>query len=310
MLKAGRGALKEIGAQSVAAIGITNQRETTIVWERATGKPLANAIVWQDRRTAKHCDELKRRGVGRACRGSDGARHRSLFLGDQACLAACERARASTSGRGAGEVCFGTVDSFLLFKLTGGKTACDRSKQRRPHHALRHQVRRMGRAASRSPRHPARNSPGAPRQPGRFRRGRSRAFRRGHSDQRRRRRPAGRGLRSGLLRSRHAEGDLRHRLLPARQYRRGEGRLDRAHARDRVSSARGQAHLRARGIDLHGRRHGAMAPRQPRLDRGRGGERGARAAAPIPNRASISSLPFRASARRIGTPKRAPRSLG
>ena len=64
VLKAGRAALKDIGAQSVAAIGITNQRETTIVWERATGKPLANAIVWQDRRTAQHCDELKGEGWG------------------------------------------------------------------------------------------------------------------------------------------------------------------------------------------------------------------------------------------------------
>src|SRR6186713_1804935 len=50
--------------QSVAAIGITNQRETTIVWERATGRPLANAIVWQDRRTARHCEELKSEGWG------------------------------------------------------------------------------------------------------------------------------------------------------------------------------------------------------------------------------------------------------
>ena len=64
VLTAGRAALKDIGAQSVAAIGITNQRETTIVWERATGKPLANAIVWQDRRTAKHCEELKGEGWG------------------------------------------------------------------------------------------------------------------------------------------------------------------------------------------------------------------------------------------------------
>src|SRR5215207_4985001 len=59
VLTASRAALKDIGAQSVAAIGITNQRETTIVWERATGRPLANAIVWQDRRTARHCEELK-----------------------------------------------------------------------------------------------------------------------------------------------------------------------------------------------------------------------------------------------------------
>ena len=58
VLEVGRAALGEVGATSVAAIGITNQRETTVVWERATGKPLANAIVWQDRRTAELCAEL------------------------------------------------------------------------------------------------------------------------------------------------------------------------------------------------------------------------------------------------------------
>src|SRR4029077_13140825 len=57
VLTAARGVLKEVGAQSIEAIGITNQRETTLVWYRATGKPLANAIVWQDRRTAMQCDQ-------------------------------------------------------------------------------------------------------------------------------------------------------------------------------------------------------------------------------------------------------------
>ena len=98
VLKAGRAALKDIGAQSVAAIGITNQRETTIVWERATGKPLANAIVWQDRRTARALRRAERRGLGRACRRDDRARHRSLFLGDQARLAARQCARTSRAG--------------------------------------------------------------------------------------------------------------------------------------------------------------------------------------------------------------------
>ena len=99
VLTAARAVLKEVGAQSIAAIGITNQRETTLVWERATGKPLANAIVWQDRRTAQHCDELEEGGLGRACRGNDRPRHRSLFLGDQARLAACQRPRPRRRGR-------------------------------------------------------------------------------------------------------------------------------------------------------------------------------------------------------------------
>ncbi|HSD92778.1 MAG TPA: FGGY family carbohydrate kinase, partial [Methyloceanibacter sp.] len=62
VLQVGREVLAEAGARAVAAIGITNQRETTVVWERATGKPLANAIVWQDRRTADLCADLVREG--------------------------------------------------------------------------------------------------------------------------------------------------------------------------------------------------------------------------------------------------------
>ena len=106
-------------ADQVAAIGITNQRETTVVWERATGKPLANAIVWQDRRTAGLCAELTREGWGAHVTETTGlvidpyfsATKLAWLLSNVPSLAA--RARA-------GEVCFGTVDSFLLFKLTGG----------------------------------------------------------------------------------------------------------------------------------------------------------------------------------------------
>ena len=64
VLHVGRAVLSEVGAQSIVAIGITNQRETTVVWERATGKPFANAIVWQDRRTADLCAELTQEGWG------------------------------------------------------------------------------------------------------------------------------------------------------------------------------------------------------------------------------------------------------
>jgi glycerol kinase len=120
VLAAARTVLKEVGAQSIEAIGITNQRETTLVWERATGKPLANAIVWQDRRTAKHCEELKAEGwdthvaktTGLVIDSYFSATKLSWLLANIPDLAA----RART-----GEVCFGTVDSFLLFKLTGGK---------------------------------------------------------------------------------------------------------------------------------------------------------------------------------------------
>jgi glycerol kinase len=121
VLRAGRAAVKDIGAQQVAAIGITNQRETTVVWERATGKPLANAIVWQDRRTARHCDELKSEGWGAHVEETTGLVIDPYFSATKlAWLLAnvpglMERARK-------GEVCFGTIDSFLLFRLTGGKS--------------------------------------------------------------------------------------------------------------------------------------------------------------------------------------------
>ncbi len=87
-------------AADIAAIGITNQRETTVLWERATGRPIANAIVWQDRRTAAQCDELRAAGHAPNVRGEDGPRHRRLFLGHQAQVAARSRARRARA-RGA-----------------------------------------------------------------------------------------------------------------------------------------------------------------------------------------------------------------
>jgi glycerol kinase len=120
VLTAARAVLKDIDAPSIEAIGITNQRETTLAWERATGKPLANAIVWQDRRTAKHCDELRQEGWSPHVAEATGLVIDPYFSATKlAWLLAnvpglLERAQA-------GEVCFGTVDSFLLFKLTGGK---------------------------------------------------------------------------------------------------------------------------------------------------------------------------------------------
>ena len=120
VLHVGRAALRGIEPSAIAAIGITNQRETTVVWERATGKPLANAIVWQDRRTAELCGELLREGWGDHVAQATGlvidpyfsATKLAWLLQHVPGLAA--RARA-------GEVCFGTIDSFLLFRMTGGR---------------------------------------------------------------------------------------------------------------------------------------------------------------------------------------------
>lgn len=106
---------------TIAAAGITNQRETTLVWDRETGKPLHNAIVWQDRRTAAACEALRGEGVE-----SDLSRRTGLLLDPYFSatkiawtLDNVEGARARAES---GKLAFGTVDTFLLWRLTGGRT--------------------------------------------------------------------------------------------------------------------------------------------------------------------------------------------
>jgi glycerol kinase len=109
-----------VGAADVAAIGITNQRETTVVWDRATGEPICNAIVWQDRRTASICDRLKARKLDRLIRRKTGLVLDAYFSATkvQWILQNVKGARARAK---AGELAFGTVDSWLVWNLTGGK---------------------------------------------------------------------------------------------------------------------------------------------------------------------------------------------
>jgi glycerol kinase len=107
-------------AADVAAIGITNQRETTLVWDRATGQPVYNAIVWQDRRTAPICDRLKARKLDRVIRRKTGLVVDAYFSGTkiQWILQNVKGARAKAK---AGALAFGTVDAWLVWNLTGGK---------------------------------------------------------------------------------------------------------------------------------------------------------------------------------------------
>ncbi len=104
----------------IAAMGITNQRETTIVWDRKTGKPLYNAIVWQDRRTAGYCDELRAKGLAEDIRSRTGLIIDAYFSGTKVkwILDNVEGARARAE---AGELAFGTVDSWLVWNFTKGK---------------------------------------------------------------------------------------------------------------------------------------------------------------------------------------------
>lgn len=105
--------------QDIAAIGITNQRETTVVWERATGKPIYNAIVWQDRRTAFICDELKARNKQELVQQKTGLVIDAYFSGTKIkwILDNVEGAREKAAK---GEICFGTIDTWLLWNLTNG----------------------------------------------------------------------------------------------------------------------------------------------------------------------------------------------
>jgi glycerol kinase len=115
-----------LGAGDIAALGITNQRETTIVWNRATGEPIGNAIVWQDRRTAAACDALKARGLEPLFRERTGLVVDAYFSGTKLAwlLDHTSGARAAAER---GELAFGTVDTWLMWLLTGGASAATRS---------------------------------------------------------------------------------------------------------------------------------------------------------------------------------------
>ncbi len=108
---------------SVVAIGITNQRETTVLWERATGKPVANAIVWQDRRTAGICESLRAQGHEATFARKTGLVLDAYFSGTKLkwLLDNVPGARARAQR---GELAFGTIDSWLVWNLTGGKVHC------------------------------------------------------------------------------------------------------------------------------------------------------------------------------------------
>ncbi len=113
-------ALKQCASHTVQVIGITNQRETTVVWERATGKPIYNAIVWQDRRTADICQAYKEKGLERVVKEKTGLLLDPYFSGSKIAwiLDNVEGARRQAEQ---GKLACGTIDSFLLWRLTEGK---------------------------------------------------------------------------------------------------------------------------------------------------------------------------------------------
>ncbi|GGI29159.1 glycerol kinase GlpK [Pedobacter mendelii] len=110
-----------ISARDIDSIGITNQRETTVVWDKETGIPIYNAIVWQDRRTSKYCDEIKAKGLAKKIQEKTGLIIDSYFSATKAkwILENVEGAKEKAED---GKLAFGTIDSWLIWKLTAGKT--------------------------------------------------------------------------------------------------------------------------------------------------------------------------------------------
>jgi glycerol kinase len=112
---------EDIKASDIAAIGITNQRETTIIWDRKTGKPIYNAIVWQDRRTAAFCDKLKAEGKSETVAAKTGLILDAYFSATKIKWI-LDHVGGAREKAEKGELAFGTIDTWLVWKLTGGKT--------------------------------------------------------------------------------------------------------------------------------------------------------------------------------------------
>jgi glycerol kinase len=109
-----------VAPADVAGIGITNQRETTLIWDRKTGRPIHNAIVWQDRRTAEHCDALRKKGLANRIRRRTGLVLDAYFSATKIAWLLRNVPGARARAR-RGELAFGTVDTWLVWNLTGGR---------------------------------------------------------------------------------------------------------------------------------------------------------------------------------------------
>ncbi len=109
-----------LSVKDIAAIGITNQRETAVVWERASGKPIYNAIVWQDRRTADYCDELKAKGINQLIQQKTGLVVDAYFSATKIKWI-LDHVTGAREKANKGELCFGTIDTWLLWNLTKGQ---------------------------------------------------------------------------------------------------------------------------------------------------------------------------------------------
>ena len=300
-----------IAPDDVAAIGITNQRETTVVWDKATGKPVANAIVWQSRITAADLRALKAQGLEDAGPREDRAgrsmptspARRSRYILDNV-PGARETRRAR---RGAvrhhrhvpdlaadrRQACTSPTTATPAARCSSTSTRCDWDDEL---------LAQLG--------VPRAMLPGsAPRRARSTARPTRRVLRRADPDRRRRRRPAGGDLRPGLLRARHGEEHLRHRLLHAASTPATTAVPSQNGLLTTIAlAARRQGRLRARRSRLHRRRGRAVAARRAARDHGSADVEKLAGEGVRHRAASTWCRPSSAWARRTGTSTRAARS--
>ena len=298
--------------KDLAAVGITNQRETAVVWDRTTGKPVYNAIVWQDTRTQKIADELGALGGG-ADRYKDEGRPAAghLLLRPEGQVDPRQRRGRPRQGGGRRP---GVRQHRLVGAVEHDRRRRRRRARHRPHQRVAHHAdeprhadverghrRRHGHPAVdaardqvvvRGVRHGSRGRHGP-----------------GRADRRHPRRPAGGHLRAGVLRGRHGQEHLRHRQLHAHQHGHGAGPVEERPADHGLLQDRRPAdRVRARGLDRRERLAGPVAARQPRhhlvgtRDRGAGQDRRRQ------RRRVLRARRSRACSRRTGAPTPAARS--
>ena len=262
--------VERVGAGEVAAIGITNQRETAVAWDRSTGRPYGNAIVWQDRRTAARCDELAAAGVLPLVRQRTGLVLDPYFTGTK-----WEWLLGPGGVPSGDDLALGTVDSWVIWNLTGGEVhATDATNASRTMLFDIHQLAWDAELCD------LLHVPGAgpARHRGVERPGGShlRPLRRaaGHPDQRHRGRSAGGPLRTGLPPSRHGQEHVRHGELRAAQRRRRVSSADGRPADDGgLDVGRRIRRLRPGGCHLLDGLGSAVAARRPGGDLHRGADR-------------------------------------
>ena len=140
----------KLKAADIAAIGITNQRETVVIWDKATGKPIHNAIVWQDRRTAPLCAKLKKAGLEKKFTRKTGLLLDPYFSGTKIAWL-LDNVKGARKRAEKGELLAGTIDTLPHLAADRRQGPCDRRDQRLAHAGLQHREERVGRGAAEDP---------------------------------------------------------------------------------------------------------------------------------------------------------------